>query len=69
MLHVKWNLYILILLGSAYWICVCVINPIVSNMSVNLSTKINVSKIKFSTLSALNYCDTFSPMCFTNMYI
>ena len=68
MLHVKGNLHILILLCSAYYICVCVVNPIVSKMSDIISTKINISKIKVSNLSSFNYCDTLSTMCFTNMY-
>ena len=39
MLHVKGNLHILILLCSAYYICVCVVNPIVSKMSDIISKK------------------------------
>ena len=33
MLHVIGNLYILILLCSAYYMCVCVVNPTVFKMS------------------------------------
>ena len=68
MLHVKGNLYILSVLCSAYYICVYVVNPIVSKMSHIISKKIIISKIKVSNLSSFNYCDTLSTMCFTNMY-
>ena len=39
MLHIKGNLYILILLCYAYYICVYVVNPIVSKMSDIISKK------------------------------
>ena len=39
MSHVKGNLHILILLCSAYYICVCVVNPIDSKMSDIISKK------------------------------
>ena len=39
MLLVKGNLYILILLCSAYLICVCAVNPIVSKMNYIISKK------------------------------
>ena len=62
MLHVKGNLHILILLCSAYYICVCVVNPIVSKMSDIISKKIKFSKIKVSNLSSLIIVILF-PQC------
>ena len=47
----------------------CVVNPIVSKMSDIIYKKKKVFEIKVSNLSVFNYCDTLSPMCFTNMYI
>ena len=39
MSHVKGSLHILFLLCSAYYICVCVVNPIDSKMSDIISKK------------------------------